>query len=147
MTEYQDFSDALLADLAPVGIDEQQLALHIVDLYWRLERASILEANLLSLAHQEPAPDYLINIEDPAVSLAMLQTNAFLKHYKQLSKIQLQEERISRSLLAATKRFAALQKLRLTRASGKIGFVSENTLLPNSGSCQASKTSKNAAAA
>ncbi len=147
MTEYHDFSAALLADLAPVGFVEQQLAQRIVDLYWRSDRATMLETNILSLAHREPAPDYILNIDDPAVRLAMLESNSFITHHKQLAKIQRQQDRLCSALLAAIKQFAALQKYRLAMAGRKIGFVSENSLLPNSRSTHASRTSKNAAAA
>ncbi len=132
MTDYQAFSDALMADLAPTGMVEQQLAQRIVDLHWRMDRALALETNLLSLAHLEPAPEYLLKIEDSVVRLKMLQANSFIAHHKQLNRIQIQEERISQSLLLALKEFTALQRHRVAGA-GRLPY--------------SSRSSKNAAAA
>jgi hypothetical protein len=47
-SEFTAFRDAQLEDLAPVGALEEQLAAEIVDLGWRLRRASRLEHGVLA---------------------------------------------------------------------------------------------------
>jgi len=46
--EYNQFRQALLENLAPVGALEEQVATEIIDLSWRLRRASRLEQGILT---------------------------------------------------------------------------------------------------
>ena len=46
--EFDQFREALIEDLAPVGALEERIAEEIIDLSWRLRRATVLEQGILA---------------------------------------------------------------------------------------------------
>jgi hypothetical protein len=107
---HDQFSKALMNDLAPEGSMETQLAQRIATDSWRLNRASAIEDNLFALGLQEHSgvlcPDH------EQIDAALTTARVFTMESKQLQLLTLYEQRINRSL---QKNLALLQSLQATR--------------------------------
>jgi hypothetical protein len=83
--QYQALQDGMLADFQPVNVTQASHVLELVDLKWRLERASRYEARVLSAEN----PDFkaLHNMSLHAARIKR-QYSATLKELLQLQKVQ-----------------------------------------------------------
>jgi len=111
---YESFRADLIASLAPLGAQEQQLAQRIADTNWRLNRIPAHEANLFALAQLEPLPEHLAALEDSPARTALIETNALITHERHLRNLHLQEQRLNRELRHISAELNQLQVARLT---------------------------------
>ncbi len=109
---YRKFRDGLYQQLAPQGTVELMLAQTICDTQWRLERAGAREANILALAHLEPLPDYIVDLEISEVRTAMIEVISSERHEPALRNLHLLEVRLNRNLYRAMDKLEALQRSR-----------------------------------
>jgi hypothetical protein len=114
-TAHDKLSKALIADLAPEGAMETQLAQRIATDSWRLNRASAIEDNLFALGIYEHSGQLLSDHDQPGheqIDAALTTARVFTLESKQLQLLTLYEQRINRSL---QKNLAMLQALQATR--------------------------------
>src|SRR6202167_5396816 len=112
---HDQFSKALINDLAPEGAMETQLAQRIATDSWRLNRASAIEDNLFALGLYEHSGKLLPDFEQPGheqIDAALTTARVFTLESKQLQLLTLYEQRINRSI---QKNLALLQSLQATR--------------------------------
>src|ERR1039458_8682224 len=107
---HDQFSKALMKDLAPEGAMETQLAQRVATDSWRLNRASAIEDNLFALGLHENGGKLCLDHEQ--IDDALTTARIFTQESKQLQLLTLYEQRINRSL---QKNLAMLQSLQATR--------------------------------
>lgn len=100
---HDQFSDALIQNLAPEGAMEIQLAQRIATDSWRLNRASAIEDNLFAMGLHE---------NDDEAGAALTTARVFTTESKQLQLLTLYEQRLNR---AVQKNLALLQSLQAIR--------------------------------
>src|ERR1700691_2402704 len=107
---HDQFSKALIKDLAPDGAMETQLAQRVATDSWRLNRISAIEDNLFALGQFEnggqTCPD------SPQIDAALTAAHVFTMESKQLQLLPLYEQRLNR---AVQKNLALLHSLQATR--------------------------------
>src|ERR1700691_1813843 len=103
---HDQFSKALIQDLAPEGAMEIQLAQRIATDSWRLNRISAIEDNLFALGLHEHGGK--LNLEHEQIDAALTAARVFTMESKNLQLLTLYEQRINRSL---QKNLAMLQQL------------------------------------
>src|SRR5579863_811358 len=107
---HDQFSKALIKDLAPEGAMETQLAQRIATDSWRLNRISAVEDNLFALGQfhngGQTCPDV------PQIDEALTSARVFILESKQLQLLTLYEQRLNR---AVEKNLALLHSLQATR--------------------------------
>src|SRR5580658_3929504 len=123
-TAHDQFSKALVKDLAPEGAMEIQLAQRIATDSWRLNRASAIEDNLFALGQLQNAGQACPDV--PQIDAALISARVFTLESKQLQLLTLYEQRINRSL---QKNLAMLQALQATRKSEQEAAMKEATAL------------------
>jgi hypothetical protein len=107
---HDQFSKALMKDLAPDGAMEIQLAQRVATDSWRLNRASAIEDNLFALGQLQNAGQACPDV--PQIDAALISARVFTLESKQLQLLTLYEQRINRSI---QKNLAMLQSLQATR--------------------------------
>jgi acyl transferase domain-containing protein len=107
---HDQFSKALMKDLAPEGAMEIQLAQRIATDSWRLNRASAIEDNLFALGQLQNAGQACPDA--PQIDAALISARVFTQESKQLQLLTLYEQRLNR---AVQKNLAILQQLQVTR--------------------------------
>jgi len=107
---HDQFSTALIKDLAPEGPMETQLAQRIATDSWRLNRASAIEDNIFALGQLQNAGQACPDV--PQIDAALISARVFTLESKQLQLLTLYEQRINRSL---QKNLAMLHSLQATR--------------------------------
>jgi hypothetical protein len=107
---HDQFSKALIKDLAPEGAMETQLAQRVATDSWRLNRASAIEDNLFALGLHENGGK--LCLEHEQIDDALTTARVFTLESKQLQLLTLYEQRINRSL---QKNLAMLQSLQSVR--------------------------------
>jgi acyl transferase domain-containing protein len=107
---HDQFSKALMQDLAPEGAMETQLAQRVATDSWRLNRASAIEDNLFALGQLQNAGQACPDV--PQIDAALTTAHVFTQESKSLQLLTLYEQRINRSL---QKNLAMLQQLQATR--------------------------------
>jgi hypothetical protein len=107
---HDQFSKALMNDLAPTGAMETQLAQRVATDSWRLNRISAIEDNLFALGQLQNAGQACPDV--PQIDAALISARVFTLESKQLQLLTLYEQRINRSI---QKNFAMLQSLQATR--------------------------------
>jgi hypothetical protein len=107
---HDQFSKALMQDLAPDGAMEIQLAQRVATDSWRLNRVSAIEDNLFALGQLQNAGPLCPDHEQ--IDAALTTARVFTMESKQLQLLTLYEQRINRSL---QKNLAMLQSLQATR--------------------------------
>jgi hypothetical protein len=117
---HDQFSKALIKDLAPEGAMETQLAQRIATDSWRLNRASAIEDNLFALGLQENSGALCPDHEQ--IDAALTRARVFTMESKQLQLLTLYEQRINRSL---QKNLALLQQLQATRKAEHEAAIKE----------------------
>jgi hypothetical protein len=107
---HDQFSNALMQDLAPEGAMEIQLAQRVATDSWRLNRISAIEDNLFALGQLQNGGQACADV--PELDAALTDARVFTLESKQLQLLTLYEQRINRSL---QKNLAILQSLQATR--------------------------------
>ena len=107
---HDQFSKAIIANLAPDGAMETQLAQRVATDSWRLNRASAIEDNLFALGQLQNGGQACPDV--PQIDAALTTAHVFTQESKQLQLLTLYEQRINRSL---QKNLAILQQLQATR--------------------------------
>jgi len=107
---HDEFSNALIKDLAPEGPMETQLAQRVATDSWRLNRAAAIEDNLFALGQLQNGGQACPDV--PQIDAAFTMAHVFTQESKQLQLLTLYEQRINRSL---QKNLAMLQQLQATR--------------------------------
>ena len=107
---HDQFSKALMQDLAPDGAMEIQLAQRVATDSWRLNRISAIEDNIFALGQLQNAGQACPDV--PQIDAALISARVFTLESKQLQLLTLYEQRINRSL---QKNLAMLQSLQATR--------------------------------
>jgi len=123
-TAHDQFSKALIKDLAPEGAMETQLAQRIATDSWRLNRISAIEDNLFALGQLQNAGQACPDV--PQIDAALISAHVFTLKSKQLQLLTLYEQRINRSL---QKNFAILQSLQATRKAEREAAMKEAAAL------------------
>lgn len=113
---HDQFSAALIQNLAPEGAMEIQLAQRIATDSWRLNRASAIEDNLFALGLHD----------DDASSDNLATARVFTKESKQLQLLTLYEQRLNR---AVQKNLALLQSLQAARRAQRESAMKEAAIL------------------
>lgn len=113
---HDQFSAALIQNLAPEGAMETQLAQRIATDSWRLNRASAIEDNLFALGLHD----------DDASSDNLATARVFTKESKQLQLLTLYEQRLNR---AVQKNLALLQSLQAARRAQRESAMKEAAIL------------------
>jgi hypothetical protein len=121
---HDQFSKALIKDLAPDGAMETQLAQRIATDSWRLNRISAIEDNIFALGLQEHSgalcPDH------DQIDAALTTARVFTMESKNLQLLTLYEQRINRSI---QKNLAMLQQLQATRKQEHEAAMKEAAVL------------------
>jgi hypothetical protein len=121
---HDQFSKALIKDLAPDGAMETQLAQRIATDSWRLNRVSAIEDNLFALGQLQNAGQACPDV--PQIDAALISARVFTQESKQLQLLTLYEQRINRSL---QKNLAMLQSLQATRKAEREAAMKEAAAL------------------
>ena len=123
-TAHNNLSKALIADLAPEGAMETQLAQRVATDSWRLNRASAIEENLFALGQLQNGGQACPDV--PQIDAAFTTAHVFTQESKQLQLLTLYEQRINRSL---QKNLAMLQQLQATRKAQHAAAMQEAAAL------------------
>jgi hypothetical protein len=121
---HDEFSKALIKDLAPEGAMETQLAQRVATDSWRLNRISAIEDNLFALGQLQHAGEACPDV--PQIDAALISARVFTHESKQLQLLTLYEQRINRSL---QKNLAMLQSLQTTRKAEREAAMKEAAAL------------------
>jgi hypothetical protein len=131
---HDQFSKALMKDLAPDGAMEIQFAQRIATDSWRLNRISAIEDNLFALGQLQNAgqPDWSPlwgpqRCPDvPQIDAALISARVFTLESKQLQLLTLYEQRLNR---AVQKNLAMLQSLQAVRKQEREAKMKEASVL------------------
>jgi hypothetical protein len=121
---HDQFSAALLKDLAPDGAMEIQLAQRVATDSWRLNRASAIEDNIFALGQLQNGGQACPDV--PRIDAALTTAHVFTLESKQLQLLTLYEQRINRDL---QKNLAMLQSLQATRKAEREAAMKEAAAL------------------
>src|SRR5579863_9254997 len=121
---HDQFSKALIQNLAPEGAMENQLAQRIATDSWRLNRISAVEDNLFALGQLQNGGQACPDV--PQVDAALTTARVFTLESKQLQLLTLYEQRINRGL---QKNLALLQSLQATRKAERAAAMKEAAAL------------------
>src|ERR1022692_3450074 len=112
---HDQFSKALMKDLAPDGAMEIQLAQRIATDSWRLNRASAIEDNIFALGQLQNGGQACPDV--PQIDAALTTARVFTLESKQLQLLTLYEQRLNRSV---QKNLAMLQSLQSVRKASAL---------------------------
>jgi hypothetical protein len=107
MGAYDEFTDAYVKDLKPVGFVETQLAHSCADLQFRLNRIAAAEHNLFSIGHTEYGDLWETGHSESHTALAFAET--IRKSPDPLKLLSIYEQRISRRFNQTLKQLLAMQ--------------------------------------
>ncbi len=117
---HENFSKALIQDLAPKGAMETQLAQRIATDSWRLNRISAVEDSLFALGLHEHGGQF--HLENEQIDAALTTARVFTMESKQLQLLTLYEQRLNRAI---QKNLAMLQQLQATRKTAELAAMEE----------------------
>src|SRR5580693_4492774 len=120
---HDKFSKALIADLAPQGAMETQLAQRIATDSWRLNRAAAIEDNLFAIGLNDHGGRLS---EHDQIDSALTTARVFTLESKQLQLLTLYEQRLNR---AVQKNLAILQQLQTARKAAHTAAMKEASAL------------------
>src|SRR5271169_1647713 len=121
---HDQFSNALIKDLAPEGAMEVQFAQRVATDSWRLNRISAIEDNLFALGQLQNGGQACPDV--PQIDAALTTAHVFTQESKQLQLLTLYEQRINRSL---QKNLAMLHSLQATRKADHEAAMKEAAAL------------------
>jgi len=107
---FDEYVRGIVADYAPQGAIEKQLAFSIAEDYYRINRMRAVEHNLFTFG--PVAHEIDVNTDDPRVEFITRQTMAFVSDPKRFGLLTLYIQRTERSI---ERNRAALQKLQTER--------------------------------
>jgi hypothetical protein len=107
---HDQFSKALMKDLAPAGALEAQLGQRVATDSWRLNRISAIENNIFALGQLQNGGQACPDV--PPIDAALTTAHVFTLESKQLQLLTLCEQRINRAI---QKNLALLQSLQAIR--------------------------------
>jgi hypothetical protein len=110
-TAHDNFCTALVADLAPEGALETQLAQSIAEDHWRMNRGRAVETNMFALGNFGDAPD----LGNPQITAAIAAARTFAADPKKFQLLSLYMQRTNRDVQKNFDCLAALQTGRKTR--------------------------------
>ena len=93
---HDQFSKALMKDLAPDGAMEIQLAQRVATDSWRLNRASAIEDNIFALGQLQNGGQACPDV--PQIDAALTSARVFTLESKQLQLLTLYEQRLNRAV-------------------------------------------------
>lgn len=99
LAEFQAFADAIVADLAPVGMSQLVLAKRIAQIQWKLERMPRIEAAVMA----DIAGAHRFALDITTATIIGRELDIFLRY-------QLYEQRLERSCRAYMKEYRQLKK-------------------------------------
>jgi len=123
-TAHNNFTKALIQDLAPEGAMETQFAQRIATDSWRLNRISAVEDNLFALGQLQNGGQACPDV--PQIDAALTTAHTFTLESKQLQLLTLYEQRINRSL---QKNLTMLKQLQATRKAADEAAMKEAAAL------------------
>jgi hypothetical protein len=103
-----------LAELAPAGVIETQIARSAADDYWRLNRIKAIEDNIFALGIEAHAGEFH---EDPTFDAALAQAQTFLDQARQINLLSIYEQRLNRAVNKKLAELAELQRIRKVAAA------------------------------
>jgi hypothetical protein len=112
---YDRHHTEFLAELKPEGVIEIQIAHHIADDYWRLNRLKAVENNIFALGIEAHSGEFH---ENPEWDAALGQAQTFLEQSRQINLLSLYEQRLNRAIQTKQKELAELQRIRKVAATG-----------------------------
>ncbi len=121
---YFELASEYIAEYAPVGVREEQLAQHIIDSNWRLNRCAAMENNLLgagTVQHDQGA----LHAEDDDTVAMIGQSLAWRDGSKAFEALSRHEGRIWRFMQKMEEKLERLQEKRLRLNNGQTTFVRE----------------------
>jgi hypothetical protein len=121
---HDNFSKALIQDLAPEGAMETQLAQRIATDSWRLNRISAVEDNLFALGQLQNGGQACPDV--PQIDAALTTAHTFTLESKQLQLLTLYEQRINRAI---QKNLAMLKQLQAARQAAYEAAMKEAAAL------------------
>ncbi len=107
---YHKHCDALREALAPVGVQEIELAQAIAEDRWRLKRARALENSIFAQGHRDHMDS--VDFGHDEVNAALAQSNTWKEQAKTLNLLTIYEQRINRILQKNTTQLNLLQSIR-----------------------------------
>jgi hypothetical protein len=121
---HDNFTKALIQDLAPEGAMEIQLAQRVATDSWRLNRISAVEDNLFALGQLQNGGQACPDV--PQIDAALTTAHVFTQESKQLQLLSLYEQRLNRAI---QKNLATLKSLQAERKSQQEAAMKEASAL------------------
>jgi hypothetical protein len=121
---HDQFSEALMKDLAPEGAMETQLAQRVATDSWRLNRISAIEDNIFALGQLQNGGQACPDV--PQIDAALTNAHVFTLESKQLQLLTLYEQRINRAI---QKNLAMLKSLQTERKARRESEMKEAAAL------------------
>ncbi len=124
---YFQLAAEYISELAPIGVREEQLAQHIIDSNWRLNRCAAMENNLISTGTLEQ-DNHTLQAGGDDDNVAMIgQALAWQKGAKSFEALSRHEARIARFMQRMEEQLEQLQTKRIKRSNGETTFVLEES--------------------
>ncbi len=124
---YFQLAAEYIGELAPVGVREEQLAQHIIDSNWRLNRCAAMENNLISTGTLEQ-DNHTLQAGGDDDNVAMIgQALAWQEGAKSFEALSRHEARIARFMQRMEEQLEQLQTKRIKRSNGETTFVLEES--------------------
>jgi hypothetical protein len=112
---YQNFTEGLLKDLAPVGVHETAIAHTIMNNRWRVNQIAAMESAIYALGQREHADQFAGETPEMAAALARLIT--FEQKRPELDRLRRYESSLTRQINKEMALLTELQTARKTRAA------------------------------
>jgi len=107
---YRLFTEKHLAQLKPVGVNEDHLAYSIIDSRWRMHQISATEAATYALGQLEHAPKF--ENHPPQLAEAMARSLTLTEKQKEFALLNRYQARLSKQAAADAAQLVELQRIR-----------------------------------
>ena len=124
MAAYNAFVTKMVTTLDTADPVEQQLAVTWASCQWRINRASAIEENLLTIGNITGAAAHL-QVEDERVQVALSNTKTFLKESQQFARIAIYSHRLVNQAEKILKQLKQLQADRKYRQMKELPELAE----------------------
>ena len=118
--EYRTVADAMMRDLAPVGIVQRELVTRIVQINWKMRRIPAIEAALLEYAFRDISEEFQRGkdcgdyeadaVIEPATAAKVIATQFALDGDRPYERLEIYGMRLQRSFISACRELAKLKK-------------------------------------
>jgi hypothetical protein len=112
---YQNFTDGILKDLAPLGVHETAIAHTIINNRWRVNQIAAMESAIYALGQRLHAEQFAGETPEMAASLSRLLT--FEQKRPELDRLRRYESSLNRQINKEMALLAELQTARKTQAA------------------------------